>query len=368
MFKRFQINFIKAIPLLLLIIFIGIQHASAQILPGQAPDFLWAQNNGGNGYDGAADLTVDIDGNVIVTGYFDSTITFGSNVLTSAGSYDIYIAKYSPDGNIIWAVRAGGSDYDQPYSVITDNLGNIIITGIFSGTAIFGTTTLNSGGNYDIFTAKYNADGGFLWVRQGGGESFDIGYEVTTDNQNNILVTGTFQQFATFGSFSVQSQNLGSDIYVVKYDAAGNELWVEAAVTILSGVSSFNSSYGVRTDINNNVFITGSFTSEILFGNTILVSGLGGINFDIFLAKYDSQGNFVWVTQAGGLDSNSYFNGEDIRIDKNNNILLTGTFQGNALFGNILLTGLERSDIFIANYDQLGNVIWAIQDHGSHPV
>ncbi len=365
--KKNQKKIILTIPVILFTLLLIPQQISAQVLPGQAPDFLWAQRGGGNGYDGASDITVDNAGNIIVTGYFDSTATFGNYTLNSAGASDIYIAKYSNAGDVLWAVSAGGSGYDQGYSVTTDNLGNIIICGIFSNSALFGgTVTLNSFGNYDIFTAKYSTNGVFQWVRQGGGQSYDWGYEVTADNQNNIIVTGVFYQFASFGNFTVQSGNPYGDIYVVKYNSAGTEQWVNAAYNVTGGQSFYNDAYGVRTDNNDNVFITGSFSNVINFGDSTLVSSFDGTNSDIFLAKYDSQGNFIWVAQAGSDSSGAYSNGNDIRIDEAGNIIFTGTFSTQAIFGNLPpLTASQNSDIFIAKYDQSGNALWAVQDYAS---
>jgi hypothetical protein len=340
----------------------------AQVLPGAPPDFLWAESGGGTGYDGATDITVDIAGNIIVTGYFDSTATFGNYTVQSSGSSDIYIAKYTPDGTVLWAVSAGGPDYDQPYSVITDNLGDIIITGIFNTSATFGGAggvTLTSFGLYDIFTAKYNTNGTFQWARQGGGQSYDYGNEVATDNQNNVLVTGSFTQFATFGRFNVQTGNPYGDIFVVKYNSSGTEQWVQAPYNVTGGQSFYNSAYGVRTDNNDNVFITGSFSNVITFGDTTLVSSWDGTNADIFLAKYDAQGNFNWVVQAGSDSSGAFAVGQDISIDKNNNIIFTGTFSIMTNFGGYVLNAQENSDIFIADVNQSGIVQWAVQDHAS---
>ena len=273
--------------------------------------------------------------------------------------------KYTSGGNAVWAVHAGGDSYNSPYSLTTDHQGNILVTGLFSGTCIFGAYTLVSYGSYDVFTAKYSTDGVCLWAQQGGGQSSDYGYSVAADNQDNIIVTGTFEQFAQFGDFTVQSGNPYGDIFVVKYDPAGNVLWLNSAINPTGGLSFNNISYGTRTDNNNNVFITGSFSGVIQFGSTTLVSSFDGTNQDVFLAKYDSQGGFVWVTQAGSDSSGGYFYGHDIKIDKNNNILLTGTFNGEAVFNGIVITGLENSDIFIAQFNQSGAPVWVIQDHAS---
>ena len=369
--KQKQNYLFQILTLIFLSVFTLTADVPAQTLPGAPPAFLWAESGGSDGYDGATDLAVDIDGNIVVTGYYDGIATFGSYTLNPSGAGDIYIAKYSNTGTVLWAVSAGGTSYDQPYSVTTDNLGNVIVTGIFNGVAIFGTTTLNSFGGYDIFTAKYNSDGIFQWVRQGGGQSYDYGYEVTADNQNNIIVTGTYTQFATFGPFTVQSGNPYGDIYVVKYDQSGTEQWVRTAINATGGQSFYNLSYGVRTDNNDNVFITGSFSNVITFGDstsirdTTLVSSWDGTDQDIFLAKYDALGNFNWALQVISDSSNSYSYGRDIRIDKDNNIVFTGSFSVMANFGSYVLYGLESSDIFIAKCDQNGLVSWAVQDNPS---
>ena len=86
----------------------------------QTPDYLWAVEGSGSGVNGSTNLVVDKSGNTIITGYFDSTITFGTSILTSAGSSDIFIVKYDPDGKVIWATRVGGIDYDQAYSLALD--------------------------------------------------------------------------------------------------------------------------------------------------------------------------------------------------------------------------------------------------------
>ena len=131
--------------------------------------------------------------------------------------------------------------------------------------------------------------------------------------------------------------------------------------------SFYNLSYGVRTDNNDNVFITGSFSNVITFGDstsirdTTLVSSWDGTDQDIFLAKYDALGNFNWALQVISDSSNSYAYGRDIRIDKDNNILFTGSFSVMANFGTYVLYGQESSDIFIAKCDQNGLVSWAVQ-------
>ena len=116
--------------------------------------------------------------NIIVTGGFAGTSTFGNITLTSAGDYDIFIAKYDADGNFLWVVQAGGPDWDYGYGIATDGSGNSIVTGYFQGTATFGDTTLTSAGAYNIFIAKIDFNGNFLWVAQARGTSSGGGFGI----------------------------------------------------------------------------------------------------------------------------------------------------------------------------------------------
>ena len=326
----------------------------------QSPEYVWAVDGSGSGFNGSTNLVVDNSGNTIITGYFDSTITFGSNILASAGSSDIFIVKYDPNGKVIWATRAGGTDYDQAYSVALDNSGNIIITGLFSLSITFGSTTLRSSGANDIFIAKYSSAGVPDWAVRAGGKSYDVSYDITTDNLDNIIITGTFQNAADFGSINIIG-NSYSDFFIAKYDSRGIIQWVQAGGGLSTSFNYYQGN-GLTSDADNNVFVTGTFSDTMSFvaGNFAddLISN--GSN-DIFVAKYSSNGNFIWSRRAGG---SAYDAGDDIIINKDNIILVTGTFSGLSDFGKINLQSYGYSDFFISAYDQLGNAIWVT--HGGN--
>ncbi len=99
-------------------------------------------------------IATDGSGNSIVTGNFGGTATFGDTTLTSVGLADIFIAKYNGDGSFLWAAQAGGGSSDNGLGIATDGSGNILVTGFFGGVATFGNTTLISAGDQDIFIAK----------------------------------------------------------------------------------------------------------------------------------------------------------------------------------------------------------------------
>ena len=182
--------------------------------------------SGGAGDDRGYAITTDADGNVFATGTFDGTATFGSTTLTSAGSRDIFVVKYDTTGTVLWARQGGGNGFDPGLGIATDADGNVYATGSFDGRAIFGSTLLIGAGSRDVFVVKYHADGTLLWIRRGGGAESDRGYAITTDVAGNVYVTGSIEGTATFGSITLTSAG-NEDVFVVKYDAEGTVLWAQ---------------------------------------------------------------------------------------------------------------------------------------------
>src|ERR1700722_1193809 len=165
----------------------------------------WVQDAGGITIDEGIGIATDGNGNSYSTGYFTTTANFGNTTLHSAGSTDIYITKVNSQGQFVWAVSAGGSGIDRPTSIKADAHGNSYITGYFYDTANFGPFTIVSKGLQDIFIAKYDPNGNCLWARDCGGSSSDIGNGIAVDFRGNVIVTGQFRDTASFGSFNLVS-------------------------------------------------------------------------------------------------------------------------------------------------------------------
>ncbi len=238
---------------------------------------LWARGaggNGGTGRDVGNSVATDANGNAFMTGSFDNpTITFGTITLTHAGNNDIFIAKYDPSGNVLWAKSAVGTADDRGNSVATDASGNVFMTGDFHDTITFGTITLTNAYFQNVFIVKYDANGNELWAKSSVGTGqFDQGSGVATDASGNAFITGTFTSTTiTFGSSTLTNRGL----FIVKYDAGGNVLWAKSAD------DGFGS--GVATDASGNAFITGFFSSPTITFGSITLTRAG--NNDIFIAK-----------------------------------------------------------------------------------
>ncbi len=330
---------------------------------GQAPNWVWAKNAVGTGQDVGNSIAVDATGNTFIAGRFDSpTITFGTITLTNSAYPDIFIAKYDANGNVIWAKSAGGTGYDEVNSIITDATGDVYITGYFrSSTMTFGTTTLTNNssiGYSDIFIAKYDANGNLVWAKSVGGTNNDYGSSIATDAIGNTYLTGAFQSpVITFGAMTL-TNNGAYNIFIVKYDTNGNVVWAKSA-----GGTYDNSGKSIVTDAAGNTTITGYFSSPtITFGATTLTNGVIFGDPDIFIAKYDTNGNVLWAKSASG--NNDFAEGYSISNDASGNTIITGFFSSTIItFGTTTLTnnaGINgSSDTFIAKYDTNGNMLWA---------
>jgi hypothetical protein len=323
----------------------------------QTINFSWAHNFGGSGSEISRDIAVDPNGNSCIIGRFSSsTLTIGSSTFINQGNVDIFITKLDPNGNVLWSKTVGGTGFEDGYSIVSDNTGNVYCAGIYTSPSItFGNITLTNSGGYDIFFVKYNSSGNLIWANHYGGVSDVYVKDLATDNNGNIYMTGFYSiSSLTFGSITLS--NAGSDdLFLTKFDPLGNVLWAKR-----SGTSNTERSFSLATDLNNNVVITGGFYgSSITFASTTL-SGSGG---NVFIAKYDPLGNVLWAKGAGG---NGTDLGSGISTDAAGNIYATGGFSSLSTnytisFDNIPVssTGSGDGNVYVVKYDALGNALWA---------
>ncbi|MEO6166335.1 MAG: T9SS type A sorting domain-containing protein, partial [Chitinophagales bacterium] len=299
----------------------------------------WAKSAGGANYDVGRGIAIS-GSSLYVSGNIQSTANFSGTSVTAAGVYDAFIAKYTTAGTVSWVVTGGGTGYDISNGICADGAGNAYITGYFDGTASFGNITIvNASTLYtDIFVAKINSSGTFLWAKRGGNPSDDdIGRAIDCDVAGNVYAVGEYRGTATFDNITVTNAGI-ADIFIAKYSSGG-------AIQYVSTEGSDGGDYCYAIAVSPlKVFITGLFNGIVQFGNAVLTSA--GSN-DIYLAQVDaSTGAFDWTESAGGLGDDA---GRAVAISTGGYIVYGGDFEHNgSTFNQFTLNTQGGHDIFVA--------------------
>lgn len=286
-------------------------------------------------------IAVGTNGVIYATGQFINTGTFGAFTLTNGGSYDYYLAAYSPTGQVLWAQRAGTAGADFGSDVIVDRAGDVVVVGVIQGTNDFhGVTNVAGFGKKDIFLAKYATNGALQWVRLAGGAEDDQCYDVAVDGANNYFISGRIASTANFGGTTIGAASQYR-CYLAKYTSNGDFLWVRDV-----GDTGSTPTTGVAADTNGNAYITGSSATFL--------------NVGPFVAKYNASGTQLWKTVIAGINS-SFEEGSGVSVDGSGNVYVAGRFTAESMtFGSTTLTNtgsVPRG--FIAKFDSAGNALWA---------
>ena len=329
----------------------------------EKPIVKWIKSAGGIYEDAAQSIVSDINGNIYITGYFlSSSITFNTTTLfnSNIGEPHIFIVKYDSIGNVLWARSSGNYDSGYGLSVAIDKSGNAYVSGFFkSSQIIFGTFSLynNSGGYYGkSFLVKYDTFGKEQCAKTSISNTSNSMNSVCSDIIGNVYVTGHFQDASiSFGSNTIYNSGYpDQEVFVVKYDSLGNTIWAKSF-----GGANNDVGNSVYIDSGGNLIVTGVFaSSSISFGTQVLLNNGYGSR-DVFIIKYDSNGNLLWANSLGG-NSNDIAN--SVTTDLLGNIYVGGYYSSNTIIiGNTTLTNSNSgySKNFIAKYDSNGNALWA---------
>jgi len=328
-------------------------------------NYEWAKSIGSPHFDDhGTSIAIDAQGNVFLTGIFGYTADFdpgtANSNLTSAGSHDVFLAKYNNSGNYIWAKSIGGLGNDHVYSIALDKTGNIFITGTFEKTADFdpsiATANLISASNADVFIAKYDSIGNYIWAKSFGDLESNSRQSITLDTLGNVYLSGNFGgnvDFEPSSSKANLSSAGGQDMFFAKYDSNGNYLWAKSIGG--TGKDYINS---MAIDAFGNLYLVGAFSDTADFDPSSNVANLfSESKKDLFFSKYDNDGNYLWAKSAANIGANS------IVVDASGNVYIAGTFNGTCdfdpgpAFANLNSTG--NSNIFFAKYNTNGNYIWS---------
>ncbi|PHS63303.1 MAG: hypothetical protein COB12_09775 [Flavobacterium sp.] len=199
----------------------------------------------------------------------------------------------------------------------------------------------------------------FNWAKSMGSSNSDRGKSIAIDLNGNVLTTGVFfvtSDFDPGAGIHNLTSNGDADIFIQKLDPDGEFLWAKN----IGGIF-YDYGYAITTDTSGNVYVAGSFKDTVDFdpgAGTYAVTPVG--DYDFFVLKLDSNGDFVWAKTVGGSNEDVAYS---IIIDDSDNIYITGFFQNTADFdtgaGTEEITSNGSRDIYILKINSAGDFIWA---------
>jgi len=333
--------------------------------------FEWAQRFGGSENDQGFSLDINDEGEIYAVGFFEAMSEFDANTtLESEGKEDIFIAKLSSAGMLLWVKSIGGSNTDEANSIAIDHSDNIYVVGRFVGNVDFdpdsGTETLQSFGGPDAFVLKLTDDGEYLWAHDFGASGNEECEAVKIDGENNVVITGNFSGVTDFDPGPQEFEIYGdgnADPFYLKLDSDGSFIWARAFTS-----TEFVYSGDLDIDDDNNIIAHGHFRADINFepDNPGSIINSLGVE-DSFTVKFDSNGNLSWTKIIGG----SFIEfGYGVAVDILGDIYVTGFYHDDPVFdpvgGMATLPSAGIEDCYIVKYDSAGNFVWAKRTGGSN--
>jgi hypothetical protein len=313
---------------------------------------IWADGIGNADDQGGSDVAGDAAGNVYITGTFDGTMDFGNgNTISSKGSGDIYVAKYSPAGVCQWAKRFGDLNPQSGRGIAVSSTGLVAIVGSFQGTVDFGGGALVSAGSTDIFVARFSTDGVHVWSKRFGDSSAQSAKDVVFTSANDVAVIGDY-----YGTFNLGGANLPAApppdqaIFIGQLEGkTGAHVWSRGVA------AAFGIGRAVAADANGNVYFGGHYSGTANAGCGSQTTNTG---YDGWVARYNNVGTCSWSKLFTGTDNTTMVTHLDV---DGTAVWALGTYEGTVnIAGESVSSFGTEGQIFLARLSTVtGNAAFA---------
>jgi hypothetical protein len=314
-------------------------------------DVKWLWTAGGVDSDGANAVAATPDGGWVVGGSFSDSIEVPGRTLKSKGGTDAILVKLGPGGDLEWVKQFGGRGNDTISHLAVDGQGNIIVQGQFKGISDWGGTPLKAGGgsDLDVVLAKYDLNGDHLWSQRFGDALNDVAGGVTVDPSGFITMVGSFDRRVSFGPGDDHTSLGESDAFVARFAPDGKLAWAHTY-----GAEREDIAFGVAADGAGNVVASGYFQNLIDFGKGAATHSHG--NKDVFVVKFDANGNVVWWQTFGDHDHDQ---GRAVAMDDKGNAYVTGLYRFTLSVGPTPLEStraegdrIPKPDVFVVKLER----------------
>ncbi|HMO37797.1 MAG TPA: SBBP repeat-containing protein [Saprospiraceae bacterium] len=287
---------------------------------------LWGTYAGGSDFDFGNGIAVDAQGNAFIIGWTsssDAISTPGAHQTILGGGDDMFLIKYNTNGQRQWGTYIGGNSQEIGLQVKTTATGRVVVAGS-TATETGMTTpgahqTVYGGGFSDAYLAQFTTDGVREWSTYIGGSEGEFGDALAIDALGNIYIGGpctSTNGLATPGGHQPLAGG-GSDAFLIKFNNAGERQWG----TYYGGIND-EAAYGLTTDIENNVYLTGFTRSD----NNIATpeahqTNFAGGEWDAFLVKFTADGQRLWGSYYGGPERDQSY---AIAVDADQQVFIAG--------------------------------------------
>ena len=279
----------------------------------------WMTQQGSPDFDIAEALAIDEAGDIYVVGR-----TEGEIAGRSAGGEDLFVLKYASDGSPVWRRQLGTVGRDRAYAVVTTT------SAVFVAGFTTGALGDQHAGKQDAFLARYDTEGQLQWLRQFGSPEHDFATSLAVDARGDVYLAGY-----TAGELVGASQG-NEDLYVTKYSADGERLWLRQF-----GTGAYEDMRGLTLDSTGHIYLSGT-TYGALPGQ----QNLG--DADMLLAKLDPNGEPVWARQLGtGVSDEA----RALTLAGDGSVFIAGATQG-SIDGT---ANQGKHDVVVAHYDAEGH-------------
>ncbi|MEM6724380.1 MAG: T9SS type A sorting domain-containing protein [Bacteroidota bacterium] len=308
----------------------------------------WIKTAGSTDNDLPGGLVGLSDGSAVIAGRYWDEATFGDEelIISQGSSSGIFVVKYLSDGTVDWAKGIDGAGIKVVNQIERDQDDNFYICGYFGDTLFTELGNLTSPANTAAYILKYDPAGNLLWANSYGSTFDTRATSITLDGNSNVYVAGDSNGSFEFDGEIITTPTVDNDVFLMKLDAVGNELWVNRY-----GGGLEDNATGVAAQPNGQVFLTGKFIGLFDIGGTTLQTQ--GFNDNIYLCSISDLGVTLWAKSLG---STSFETTTGISAF-GSEFAISGFYQGTTdIDGFVLSSGPTESNAFMAIFDESGAV------------
>jgi hypothetical protein len=320
---------------------------------------IWTRTLGGAPGDRGTAVAFDAAGNVYACGFFQGTSSFGATMKMSAGLDDVFVVSYDPSGAYRWSATAGGANNDIAYDLAIDASGNVLVAGYYNGAVNFGMGALPTGGNEDVFVAKYNgSSGALMWARgYASTTGFDSARGVTVDGAGNVYVAGNLAGAVDFGAGAIGGPGAG---FILSLDSSGTYAWAKA----MTNTIGWHLAYDAGT--SQVVIAARASAGGTDVGDGPVAAVYGGTD-DTMVVAFSANGTMAWHREFGGDLSDI---GLGITTDGTGNVYVIGLGGTDLAGAGSVVAGNGNQDVQVVAFDATHTARWGkmyggtVQDRG----